>query len=48
MVLPLLYPTIGLTLDRSNTENLLRLNLEAKSPSLMAQKRDEILDFIRS
>ncbi len=32
----------------SNTENLLRLNLEAKSRQLMEQKRDEILAVIRS
>ncbi|HOG30483.1 MAG TPA: phosphomannomutase CpsG, partial [Vicinamibacterales bacterium] len=32
----------------SNTEPLLRLNLEADTPELMAQKRDEVLGFIRS
>jgi phosphomannomutase len=32
----------------SNTEPLLRLNLEARTPELMAQKRDEVLDVIRS
>jgi phosphomannomutase len=32
----------------SNTEPLLRLNLEARSRELMQQKRDEVLDFIRS
>jgi phosphomannomutase len=32
----------------SNTEPLLRLNLEAKTSSLMVQKRDEVLEFIRS
>ena len=32
----------------SNTEPLLRLNLEARSQELMEQKRDEVLDFIRS
>ena len=31
----------------SNTEPLLRLNLEAKTPQLMAQKRDEVLSVIR-
>jgi phosphomannomutase len=31
----------------SNTEPLLRLNLEAKSKALMEQKRDEIREFIR-
>jgi phosphomannomutase len=32
----------------SNTEPLLRLNLEALSAPLMEQKRDEVLDLIRS
>jgi phosphomannomutase len=32
----------------SNTEPLLRLNLEALSPGLMERKRDEVLDVIRS
>ncbi len=32
----------------SNTEPLLRLNLEAKSRELMQEKRDEVLAFIRS
>jgi phosphomannomutase len=32
----------------SNTEPLLRLNLEARSEELMARKRDEVLDVIRS
>src|SRR3954470_7057128 len=32
----------------SNTEPLLRLNLEARSESLMEQKRDEVLDLIRA
>ncbi len=32
----------------SNTEPLIRLNLEAKTPELMAEKRDELLAFIRS
>ena len=31
----------------SNTEPLLRLNLEARSQELMEQKRDEVLDVIR-
>jgi phosphomannomutase len=31
----------------SNTEPLLRLNLEARSDALMEQKRDEVLDVIR-
>jgi phosphomannomutase len=32
----------------SNTEPLLRLNLEALSEPLMVSKRDEVLDVIRS
>jgi phosphomannomutase len=32
----------------SNTEPLLRLNLEAESQALMEAKRDEVLDLIRS
>jgi phosphomannomutase len=32
----------------SNTEPLLRLNLEAKSKALMEEKRDQILEIIRS
>jgi phosphomannomutase len=32
----------------SNTEPLLRLNLEARSAKLMEQKRDEVLELIRS
>ena len=32
----------------SNTEPLLRLNLEAKTPAMMAHKRDEVLALIRS
>jgi phosphomannomutase len=32
----------------SNTEPLLRLNLEARSEDLMEKKRDEVLDVIRS
>jgi phosphomannomutase len=32
----------------SNTEPLLRLNLEANTEELMIQKRDEVLALIRS
>jgi phosphomannomutase len=32
----------------SNTEPLLRLNLEARSPELMERKRDAVLEVIRS
>src|SRR5260370_3555545 len=47
----------GITLDfgdwwfnvrPSNTESLLRLNVEATNKELMEQKRDELLAFIRS
>ena len=31
----------------SNTEPLLRLNVEAKTTALMEEKRDEVLGFIR-
>jgi phosphomannomutase len=31
----------------SNTEPLLRLNLEATTPALMEAKRDEVLAYIR-
>ncbi|HTI14860.1 MAG TPA: phosphomannomutase/phosphoglucomutase [Dictyobacter sp.] len=31
----------------SNTEPMLRMNLEAKNPTLLEQKRDEVLAFIR-
>jgi phosphomannomutase len=31
----------------SNTEPLLRLNLEATTPEMMEQKRDEVLGIIR-
>lgn len=32
----------------SNTQNLLRLNLEARTKDLMDKKRDEVLEFIRA
>jgi phosphomannomutase len=32
----------------SNTEPLLRLNLEAKTPEMMERKRDEVLELIRT
>lgn len=47
----------GITLDfgdwwfnvrPSNTEPLLRMNLEARTEELMTQKRDEVLAFIRT
>jgi phosphomannomutase len=41
------YPEWHFNVRPSNTEPLLRLNLEAKTPELMAAKRDEVLAFIR-
>jgi len=41
------YPDWHFNVRGSNTEPLLRLNLEAKTPELMEQKRDEVLDVIR-
>ena len=42
------YPNWHFNLRPSNTEPLLRLNLEAKTPELMAQKRDAVLALIRA
>ena len=41
------YPTWHFNVRPSNTEPLLRLNLEGDTPELMADKRDEVLAFIR-
>lgn len=41
------YPDWHFNVRASNTEPLLRLNLEAESPELMEQKRDEVLGVIR-
>jgi phosphomannomutase len=41
------YPDWHFNVRPSNTEPLLRLNLEAASPALMEQKRDEVLGLIR-
>lgn len=41
------YPDWWFNVRGSNTEPLIRLNLEAKTPELMAQKRDEVLGVIR-
>ena len=41
------YPDWHFNVRPSNTEPLLRLNLEGKTPELMAEKRDEVLAFIR-
>jgi phosphomannomutase len=42
------YPDWHFNVRPSNTEPLLRLNLEAKTPALMAQKRDEVIGLIRA
>jgi phosphomannomutase len=42
------YPDWHCNVRPSNTEPLLRLNLEAKSPELMERKRDEVVAAIRS
>ena len=42
------YPDWHFNVRPSNTEPLLRLNLEAKTPERMAQKRDEVVALIRS
>jgi phosphomannomutase len=41
------YPDWHFNVRASNTEPLIRLNLEARTPELMAQKRDEVLALIR-
>jgi len=41
------YPDWHFNVRPSNTEPLLRLNLEAASPAMMERKRDEVLDLIR-
>ena len=40
------YPSFWFNVRASNTEPLIRLNLEAISPEIMAQKRDEVLSLI--
>lgn len=42
------FPTWWFNVRPSNTEPLLRLNLEADTPELMEQKRDEVLAVIRA
>jgi phosphomannomutase len=42
------YPDCHFNVRPSNTEPLLRLNLEATTPELMEKKRDEVLALIRS
>jgi phosphomannomutase len=41
------YPHWWFNVRPSNTEPLLRLNVEADTPELMAEKRDELLAVIR-
>jgi phosphomannomutase len=41
------YPDWHFNVRPSNTEPLLRLNLEAATPAQMAQRRDEVLSLIR-
>jgi phosphomannomutase len=42
------YPDWHFNVRPSNTEPLLRLNLEAKTPEMMALKRDEVIGLIRA
>lgn len=42
------YPDFWFNVRGSNTEPLIRLNLEARSKELMEQKRDEVLGVIRA
>jgi len=42
------YPDWHFNVRASNTEPLLRLNLEAQTPALMEAKRDEVVGLIRS
>jgi len=42
------YPDWHCNVRGSNTEPLLRLNLEAMTPELMEKKRDEVLGVIRA
>ena len=42
------YPNWHFNVRASNTEPLLRLNLEAETPAMMEAKRDEVLGLIRS
>ena len=41
------YPDWHFNVRGSNTEPLLRLNLEAQTPAMMEEKRDEVLEIIR-
>ena len=41
------YPDWHFNVRASNTEPLLRLNVEAATPEMMEKKRDEVLSMIR-
>ena len=41
------YPDFWFNVRVSNTEPLLRLNLEARTKEIMEQKRDEVLRFLK-
>lgn len=41
------YPEYWFNVRGSNTENKMRLNLEAVSPEIMTQKREEVLNLIK-
>ena len=41
------YADWWFNVSHSNTEPLLRINVEAKTPALMEEKRDELLSVIR-
>jgi phosphomannomutase len=42
------YPDWHFNVRPSNTEPLLRLNLEATTAETMARRRDEVLGYIRA
>jgi len=42
------YPDWHFNVRPSNTEPLLRLNLEGRTPEIMERRRDEVVTFIRS
>jgi phosphomannomutase len=42
------YPDWHFNVRASNTEPLIRLNLEATTQEMMEKKRDEVLAFIRA
>ena len=42
------YPDWHCNVRGSNTEPLLRLNLEARTPEMMERRRDEVLELIRA